>query len=93
MSSTRTIRRSRSDALRHAYNNFSNFILSLPENANHVATNVSRRFSNISRSSRSDGRVVPFTTTATNTANPLARGLARGFAKRKRNNLTKKRRK
>ena len=81
--------RSRSNALRHAYNKFSNFILSLPENANHVATNVSRRFS------RSDGRVVPFNTTATATAtaNPLAKGLAKGLAKRKRNNLTKKRRK
>jgi len=84
-------RRSRSDAINQAYRNFSNFVLSLPKNANHVATNAARRFS-ISRSSRNDRQVVPFNTataTATATANPMARGLA----KRKRNNLTKKRRK
>ena len=82
--------RSRSSAIRQAYNNFSNFILSLPKNANHVATNVTRRFSN---TSRSDGRVVPFADAAATTAtvNPLAKGFAK--RKRKRNNLTKKRRK
>ena len=66
--------RSRSDAIQKAYRNFSNFVLSLPENANHVAANAVRRFS---RSSRNDGRVVPIN------FNPLNRN-GGGTRKRRR---------
>ena len=73
--------RSRSDAIQKAYRNFSNFVLSLPENANHVVTNANHVAANavrrFSRSSRNDGRVVPIN------FNPLNRN-GGGTRKRRR---------